>query len=268
MVTREQIFESAHQLAIKALQNFIKNIGLNIENFEHLYETPITIGPILRPEHAAEYNYYNNNIKINNEYLTDLAKKINDKKANENTVILNVAKDLVRELIHANRTITVINPQNKTTEKNLISAFYVMGPNEDEEYASERANSQVSLDEIITDALSEVIIKSISYKVFNFEEINEFIQTKSDYQIIKEGLNILDAIGPDKLETLRWFMTAAYQKNYEDLFEKTFQDEYDDLLYYVNDIYTSDYCEEKIDQNSINQIEEIIERKKIERKRK
>ena len=166
------------------------------------------------------------------------------------------------------RTTSIKDPYTGMTEKKLISASYQIKPGEDEEYVSNRIDYQISLDEIITDALSEVIIKLKNSEESSIENTMDSLQISSEYPTTKVGLKIINAIGEDKIENLKWFVTAAYQENYEDLFEETFNEEYEDLLYYANDIYTSDYCEEDLDQESIIQIEEIIDKKKEERLRK
>ena len=53
MVTKEQIIDDSHKVAIEALKNFFRNLGFNEEAFNHLYNIPTFFVDFLKKEKAV-----------------------------------------------------------------------------------------------------------------------------------------------------------------------------------------------------------------------
>lgn len=246
MVTIEDILKKSQDTAIAALKNFINNIDLNTDDFNHIYNIQVQPTTAILPIDFSTYNSKQNIIKINEDILKKYIKKINEKQCAESIIEINVAKDIIHEMLHANRSITEIDPATKKETRDLICTFYEKKPGEDEEYVETRIERQTNFEEIITGALSEFIIKSRNDETLKFEKNSEFLKTKTNDKEIYLGLKIIESLGEDKKEVLKWFMTEAYAEERRDLFEETFKEEYDDLLYYVDEIYQMSYCGEDI----------------------
>lgn len=100
------VLNKSLEVAINSLKNFIKNLGLNEEAFDHIYKIPIKLGNTTL-DAPGEYSPDDFTININNDYFYDMASRINP--TNENTIINNIALTIVHEMIHANRTIFIEN---------------------------------------------------------------------------------------------------------------------------------------------------------------
>ena len=218
-----------------------------------------------------------NTIAINSRLLKKYIDIINKDKSIYNKMVLQLASSLVHEMIHANRVIVLDyvtkekdlkNPSKPPIEtwharSNLVSEIYHKTNKLSEEEESDRIYYQGDFEETITEALADMIMLTKNDNVFDLEETNDIIQKSNADMIIKIGSQILKDMG---IETIKWFMTAAYENSYYDKFEHTFGDKYDDLLYDVSDIYTSVYCNNQIDRNSVNNIKRILEEKTNKRR--
>lgn len=285
MVTPEQLLKESQTVAISALKNFFTNLGFNDEAFEHLYNIELFIGPIATPKVDAIYcqletkkeDPTDNTIIVNNKMLDKYANLINTNKVKENQIILHIATIIVHEMIHANRSIIldyVEKERNKNTQKisnindkpkeiwksktNVLSEFYHKTDKLSEEYESDRIYYQGDFEEVITDTLAVIIVKTRNDKELNLEEVNNDLQNSKADAEIKIGSKLLTNMG---IDTIKWFMTAAYENNYYDQFEHTFKDRYDDLVYDISDIHSSVYCEEEINNFSLKEANQIIEEK-------
>ena len=192
-------------------------------------------------------------------------------------MVLQLASSLVHEMIHANRVIVLDyvtkekdlkNPSKPLIEtwharSNLVSEIYHKTDKLSEEEESDRIYYQGDFEETITEALADMIMETRNENVFDLEEVNDTIQKSNADMVLKIGSQILRDMG---IETIKWFMTAAYENSYYDKFEHTFGDKYDDLLYDVSDIYTSVYCNNQVDGNSVNNIKRILEEKTNKRR--
>ena len=282
MVTQEQIIEESHKIAVEALQNFFRNIDLNEEAFKHLYNIKTNIVEFLKPNEEAIYIHtegltedpLDNTIALNSKVLKkyiDIINKSKDKDT-KNRIVLQLASSLVHEMIHANRIIildyvTKEKSRKKTNnlpretwnvKTNLVSEFYHKTDKLSEEDESDRIYYQGDFEETITEALADMIIATRNKNEFDLEDLNNMIQSSRADMVIKTGSQILRNMG---IDTVKWFMTAAYENSYYDEFEHTFGDKYDDLLYDVSDIYSSVYCDETVDSNSISNVIRILEEK-------
>ena len=267
MVTQEELLKKGKEMANSALQKFIKNIGLNTEDFDHLYNIPMNLTSNIVPMDFSSYNPRLNIIKINQTKLKEYITMINEKKKLEIVVVVNIAKNIVHEMLRANRTVTMFNNETKRIETDLISAFYDRKEGETDEDAEVRIEHQTSFEEIITKSLSEIIIQSRDENHPDFEEINNKIQKNIDNKEIYLGLKILEVLNEDKIETYKWFMTDTYQEKHYDLYEETFKEDYNDLLYYADEIYQISYCDQVIPPVYIIEALAIIDKVKNERKK-
>ena len=103
-----------------------------------------------------------------------------------------------------------------------------------------------------------MIIKTRNDNVFDLEEVNNNLQNSNADAEVKIGSRILSSMG---IDTIKWFMTAAYENSYYDKFEYTFKEKYEDLLYDISDLHTSVYCGDKINNFSIKEANQIIDEK-------
>ena len=285
MVTQEQLLKEAHEVAISSLKNFLTNLGFNEEAFEHIYNIELSIETIALPHVDAEYRHKetpqedpkDNIIVVNSKTLDKYVNMINTNKVNKKQIILNLATTLVHEMIHANRIIILdyvikksnyekdnlpnINEKPKETweaKSNLLSEFYHKTDILGDEAESDRIYYQGDFEEVITDTIAVMIIKTRNNKEFDLDEVNNDLQNSKADEEIKIGSKILTSMG---IDTIRWFMTAAYENNYYDKFEHTFKERYDDLLYDISDIHTSVYCGDTINSFSKKEANQIIEEK-------
>ncbi len=285
MVTQEQLIKEAHEIAISSLKNFLTNLGFNEEAFEHIYNIELFIEPIALPNVDAEYRHKetlqedpkDNIIVVNSKTLDKYVNMINTNKVNKNQITLNLATTLVHEMIHANRIVLLdyvikktnyekdnlpnINEKPKETweaKSNLLSEFYHKTDILGDEAESDRIYYQGDFEEVITDTIAVMIIKTRNNKEFDLDEVNNDLQNSKADEEIKIGSKILTSMG---IDTIRWFMTAAYENNYYDKFEHTFKERYDDLLYDISDIHTSVYCGDTINNFSKKEANQIIEEK-------
>lgn len=260
MVTIEDILKKSQDTAIAALKKFINNIDLNTDDFNHIYNIQVQPTTAILPIDFSTYNPKQNIIKINEDILKKYIKKINEKQCAESVIEINVAKDIIHEMLHANRSITEIDPATNKEIRDLICAFYDRKPGEDDEYVETRIERQTNLEEIVTDALSEFIIKSRNDNVLSFEDNSEFLKKATDDKEVYLGLKILESLGENQKDVLKWYMTEAYTKERHDLFEETFKEDYDDLLYYVDEIYQTSYCGENIRIDDMIEALDIIDK--------
>lgn len=280
MVTQEQIIEDAHKVAVKSLKNFFRNMGLNEEAFNHLYEIPTFFADFLKTSDEAVYlhtestqeNPIDNTIAINVKLLNKYINSINHKKVDYNKIVLQLASTLVHEMLHANRMIImdyVIKTKNKNnpnkppketweTKTNLVSEFYHNTNILSEEDESDRVYYQGSFEETITEALADMIVQTRNSNEFDLENLNNIIQKNNADMIIKTGSQILKDMG---IDTVKWFITSAYENSYYDKFEHTFEEKYDDLLYDVDDIYSAVICGDKANPSAVNNVKRILEEK-------
>lgn len=285
MVTQEQLLKNSHEVAINALKNFFTNLGYNEEAFNHIYNIKLFIEPIALPNVDAEYRHKesikedpnDNIIIVNSKALNKYINMINTKKANQDRIVLNLATILVHEMIHANRVILLDYVEKKSKYKNdklpninekpkekwnaksnLISEFYLRTDKLDEEKESDRIYYQGDFEEVITETLATMIIKTRKENKFDLDEVNYELQNSTADDEVKIGSKILTIMG---IDTIKWFMTSAYDNNYYDEFEQTFKDRYEDLLYDISDIHTSVFCGDKINSFSVKEANEIIKEK-------
>ena len=278
-MTKEEIINESKKTAINAFKMFLRNINLDEQLFNHIYDIPIIIGRVIKDSSITEYDPEENFIVINEEDLQKYMDMINKGNVSETTVVINIAHNLVHEMIHANRTIQQeyipekeIDEYDNNEQNNneimedvqdepvidLVSKFY----NKSEKISPKKKEliktQQTSLEEIVTEALALIIIKTRNNNTLDLEEVNKEIQKRETNIENKIGLQIITNIG---IEGLQWFMTAAYDDIYDDRFSKIFQEEYNNLLMDVDFLYrkqNNNYYEKKY---SIEDAERIIKEK-------
>ena len=114
-------------------------------------------------------------------------------------------------------------------------------------------------EETITDVLAMIIIKTRNKKELDLNAITTEIFNSSDsVPNEKSMLKLIQAVG---IDLIKWFLTSAYTSYYNDFLEKIFQERYDDLLFDFDDLYETTRNQEEVDQFSIDDIQEIIEKK-------
>ena len=280
MVTQEQFIKNAHKIAVESLKNFFRNLDFDEEAFNHLYNIELSVVDFLPPDEESLYIHteslkedpLDNTIVLNSRILKKYVSQCNSDKEKYNRLVLQLATSLVHEMIHANRMIIMdyvtkerneINPNKPPIESwhvraNLLSEFYHNTNYLSEEEESDRIYYQGDFEETITETLADMIIETRKDDKFDLEELNTIIQNSNADMVLKIGSQILKNMG---IDTVKWFMTAAYENSYYDKFEHTFGDQYDDLLYDVSDIYTTVYCNRTVDRDTVNNVKRILEEK-------
>ena len=253
-----EIIKQAQELAINSLKNFIKNLDLNEEEFDYIENIPILLGKTENKKHEAEYYHYTNSIIVDNSYLDDYLDKINRNLIDERRIITHYAKTIAHEMIHASRTILRVGDKKEKDKINIISEFYHKTDNPSSKYKKERILNQNYFEEVITETIANIVILSRNDRSLNLENINEIIQKHEQDQDIKIGSQIINNMG---IDLLRWFMTAAYESQYYDKFEKTFNDKYDEFLKNISKIYNKTTQNKSVSIKLIEETEKIVNEK-------
>jgi len=93
-----------------------------------------------------------------------------------------------------------------------------------------RINSQLSFEEIITEALAVIMVYTRNDNIIDFESLKEYSYDENVYA----GIKIIKSFD---LDTLRWYFLSTYDEVYCDKFSKFFNDKYIDLLKIMYKIY-------------------------------
>ena len=251
MVTQESIINEATNIAFDAMRNFLNNMSLKREEYDYLYKINISCEDIYTPLEDCMYIKSENKIIIGKKYINKLIELIKKGQISEKIIILDVAANIVHEMIHASRTVVELNSK----EAKLISEYYELPDGLTEEEIDNQRYMQGNFEEIITDSLSDIIIKSRYEKEFDLKEMADYIEERSKDEGIRIGAKILGKVGENKI---REFMEEVYQQEPSNPFKEYFKENYDDLLYYVSEIYVAMYCQEKIDKEILKEAKKII----------
>lgn len=126
-------------------------------------------------------------------------------------------------------------------------------------YILDRIENQESFEEIITETIANIIIMTRNDSFLDLNKITYKLETIDTELDVKVGAKFIRMMG---LDMLKWFMTSAYNMNYNDKMYYTFQERYDNLLSNFYNLYNSSINEENMDEDSINDIFNIIEEKR------
>ena len=170
---------------------------------------------------------------------------------------LNIATAIIHEMIHANRTIQ-INDKENDGQFNLVSEFYHKNDNKSKEYQKQIKKEQTSFEELITDALSQILILNRKKEIIDLDKTNQIIQENEEKIGTKIASQILTNIG---LENIKWIMTSVYDDVYNDKFAKIFEEEYENLLADFNILEYSEKHNEYQVNYSANDAHRIIKAK-------
>ena len=96
-----------------------------------------------------------------------------------------------------------------------------------------KINSQLSFEEIITEALATIMVFTRNSDFINYEELNEY----SFDDDVFVGIKVIESFDKD---ILRWFLLSTYDEVYYDKFEKYFNNYYTRLLKIMYKIYELD----------------------------
>ena len=205
-----------------SVDEFLHNIGLELNNDEINHEKTNTIYSF------GNDNYNQKNVVVNDYYIP------------------------------YNKSGKLINEFN-TTSSHISNQQYSEKIEEKMEDVLEKFENSDGLEESITEVLADIIIMSRDKDKLELDLITDKIfNSKTAEADEKMGAKLIQKMGPDMI---RWFMTSVYSEYYDDIFEKFFEERYDDLLCDFNDLYETVMYNEPPNQFSIDEIEDILDEK-------
>lgn len=257
-------------LAINSIKKFLTKLDINPDAFEHIYNIDIKVASLINynnldDETVALYDPTSFTISIDKDYLDDAIIEIIKNKEDRDMYIIDTAKYIVHEMIHAIRTIMIDNNYHKlymeeTQEKGIPSVAYEYdlkyNSNEVSKSAEETIEYQEGFEEALTSVISVIIIMTRNSNDLDLEPAVNRIRKKAAYDSGEKATALLvQSLGP---EMLKWFMTSTYEDSYYNYFLKEYGPKYDELVKYIGSLYN------KNNSRIQNKAENIInENKKI-----
>ena len=119
-----------------------------------------------------------------------------------------------------------------------------------------RLNTQRSLEEILTEAMSNIIMTARDDDRLKLDVVcKKVIDYPGRSEDVRAAAKIIDYAG---LDMVKWFLTSAYKEYYEDYLKELFKDKYKDILSNADKLYISDNPNQMYTRN----IEKIIDENK------
>lgn len=120
---------------------------------------------------------------------------------------------------------------------------------------SVKTSCQITLEEGIIEALSNMIIMSRKDKFFDLENLCNKLTLSDISMDEKLAVKLLNCIG---IENIKWFILSCYDDEYVDRFSQIFGSDYNSLLLSYSKIYAQNVNEEEYSQKDIDNVNDIL----------
>ena len=193
-------------------------------------------------------------VKLTNplEIITNLAKKLDQEKYKPSFIIPNDYKEkdvivTVADYYHEH--------DKKIIEEDPIE--FAKSINKEVNKISDRLENQDGFEETLTETIAEIIIMSRNDEKLDIDKVCDKIIKSTEFEDERVMAYLIKSLG---IDMLKWFITSAYDDEYEDYFSKIYKEKYDDLLLDIADLYESTIYEEEADEFSIKDAKDIIDK--------
>ncbi len=168
------------------------------------------------------------------------------------TVASDYIKPFIDKGVSASEQGLSLEEYAKQVDNNLLKATF-------------RMENAEGMEEILTETLALMIIIHRKEEKLDIDNAAQKILNDSSITIDNViGTKLITAMGTDMI---KWFLTSVYEDQYEDKLEKTFQEEYDNLLLDYQDIYDAIKYDDEVYQFSVDDALRIIEEKTGKKRR-
>lgn len=132
--------EEIRNIATKSLKNFYRNLDIDPNLFEHIYNIPIKVEEL--DDLAVYYSHYFY-IGFNKKYLLEMSEQLQtiEVPSYRTKILLNAALVLVHEMIHANRTTIISGGVNSINSETIKKREFLKFIQEQDGYDINHYNS-------------------------------------------------------------------------------------------------------------------------------
>ncbi len=232
------VINEAKELAINSIKLFLTKLNINPNELEEIYNIDIKVNQLAKDE--GEYDHKNNTIVLSEDYITDTIDKMEQDNENRNRYIVDVARTIAHEMMHAN-----------------LDRIKIVKPNLND--SLETFMYQFGFEEAITSVLSTIIIGTRKDLKLDINPLIERIRNNDAYaKYEKVGALIFNNLGADMLKTC---MTA----NYDEYLSGEYGDDYSKIVTSVGQLYSLELIKESYIEDSIEESKNNSQQEKIQK---
>lgn len=220
------VINEAKEIAVNSIRSFLAKLDINPNELEDIYDINIKIDQLAKDD--AEYDHINNRIILNKDYIDDMIYEINLDKENRNRYIVDIARTITHEMMHAN--IDRIKASEQIKNQSLETIMYQFG-----------------FEEAITSILATLIIGTRKNIKLDTEPLMERIRNSNAYpKYEKVGALIFNNLGIDMLKIC---MTT----NYDKYLSNECGQNYNEIVNSVGKLYSLELIKERYVEGSIEE---------------
>ncbi len=131
---------------------------------------------------------------------------------------------------------------------------------------AEKLDNKNALEETLTESFAIMAVMSRKHKSLDLDLLTTQIESNEESVDLVVAARMIRALGKD---TIKWFMTAAYEEYYRDELSNIFGDQYNRLLYDFSNLYNASINGDnsvKANKYEINDVKKIVKQKVLKRK--
>ena len=230
----DKIIETAKKISINSIKSFLKKLEIDENLLNEIYNIEIVVNNV-SDNSDMEFDHENFKIIISPDYLAEIT---NDLLLNpsDDQPIKYLAKSLIHEMLHANRTIdNLVVSEYYTSGNDLLDSINQKYNITNDEKIEDTIISQRGFEESITEVIALIIFLGRNSDDLCIDHITERIRTRSSYNDDeKVAALIVKDLGTDML---KWFMTSTHTGKYHNYFKEAYGSNYEKLVHYVNSLY-------------------------------
>lgn len=219
----ESLIKEAKELAIQSIKIFLAKLNINPDKLESIYNININVNVLAKDD--AEYDHGKNIIILNKEYLDYMIDQISTDKEHQNRYVVDIARTITHEMLHAN---LYINGINNKSELNLS-----------DKSPAETIMYQYGLEEALTSVITTIIIGTRNSYNLNIESLIERTRNNEAYpRYEKVGALLIDKL---EIDMIKAFMTSRYNE----YLSNEYGDSYNEIVNSIGKLYSLELIKER-----------------------
>lgn len=250
------------------IKEFKKYIPFNIKEKNGVYEV-LTYNLITKNyEKFSSNDFCDDYSEDKDKFLSAVGFRLNNTEYEESDIIYSFTGKDTRPVVACDY---VDDYKPFFTDEDLSLSFEEINDLEEDlnyeyEQKVDKLEGKDALEESLTETLAIITIMSRKQKTLDLDIVTTKIEENEECIDLKVAAKLIRALGKD---TIRWFMTSAYEPYYQDKFSTIFEEQYNCLLYDFSNLYSASQYEEndeKTNKYEINDVNKIIKQKVLKRK--
>ena len=228
-----EVIQKAKELSIYSLKTFLRKLNLDESILNDIYNIEIVVDKV-NDDSDLEFDHENFKIIISPFYLDELVDELMDN-PNEDQPIKQLSKNLIHEMLHANRVVdNLVVSEHYTSGNDLLDSINKKYNLTNDEKIEDTIISQRGFEESITEVISLIIFLTRNDENLDIKPVIERIRTKAVYNDDeKVAALLIDKLG---IDMLKWFMVSTHGE-YSNYFKKVYGSNYEKLVHYINSLY-------------------------------